>query len=143
MTDLSIRAARRDDLPALAEIVVAWEQQTDWMHSAYSAVEIAGFLDDAFDERIILVAGEPVEGYLAFDPKRSRIGGLYCKAKGKGTGKALMDAIKDGRDYLWLNTHEPNLKAQRFYKREGFVEVSNEGAEPSSTVPELRMEWHQ
>jgi len=143
MTEFAIRDATRDDLPALGEVVLNWETRTQWMQSSYSAEEIAGFLDAAFDERIILVAGTPAQAYLAFDPKQNRIGGLYSAITGKGVGKALVDRIKEGRDYLWLNTHAPNLDAQNFYKREGFVEVSNEGAEPSSDVPELRMEWHR
>ncbi|WP_293443213.1 GNAT family N-acetyltransferase [Planktotalea sp.] len=143
MSDLAIRHATREDTPTLGAIVYAWEQRTQWMHSANDAVEIGRFIETAFDERIILVAGDPVSGYLAFDPKRQRIGGLYANAPGHGIGKALMNKIKEGRDYLWLNTHEPNLAAQKFYKREGFVEVSNEGAEPSNNVPELRMEWRR
>ena len=143
MSDLAIRDATRDDLPALGEIVLAWEQRTGWMHSSYSAAEITGFLSDAFADRTILVAGTPAQAYLAFDPERQRIGGLYSSISGKGIGKALIDKIKQGRDYLWLNTHEPNLAAQKFYKREGFVEISNEGAEPSNIVPEIRMEWRR
>ena len=143
MRDFEIRNATRDDLPALGEIVFAWEQRTKWMHSSHTAEEIASFLNDAFEERVILVAGTPAQAYLAFDPERQRIGGLYCNISGKGIGKALIDRIKEGRDFLWLNTHEPNHAAQKFYKREGFVEVSNEGAEPSNIVPELRMEWRR
>ncbi len=143
MNDLAIRHATRADTPKLGEIVYAWEQRTDWMPSENDAAEIARFIDTAFDERIIFVAGDPVIGYLAFDPARQRIGGLYANSPGQGIGKALMDQIKVGRDYLWLNTHAPNLAAQKFYKREGFVEVSNETAEPKTTVPELRMEWRR
>ena len=50
MTDVVVREATRADLPALSEVVLAWEQRTPWMHSAYSAAEITGFIDDAFDE---------------------------------------------------------------------------------------------
>lgn len=141
MNDLSIRSATRADLPGLAGIVLEWERRTAWMHSAYTAQEIAGFLSDAFNDRLILISGYPAIAYLAFNPKRQRIGGLYSNVRGKGVGKALIDAIKEGRTYLWLNTHKPNLAAQKFYKREGFVEVPNEGVEPSNIVPELRMEW--
>ena len=143
MSDLTIRHATREDLPALGEIVFAWEQRTEWMQSENDAAEIGRFIETAFDERIILVVGDPAIAYLAFDPERQLIGGLYSSVFGKGIGKALMDKIKEGRDFLWLNTHEPNRSAQKFYKREGFEEVSNEGAEPSNGVPELRMEWRR
>lgn len=143
MNDLAIRHATRADTPALGQIVWEWEQCTEWMHSANDSAEIGCFIDSAFEDRIILVAGDPMIGYLAFDPERQRIGGLYASFPGQGIGKALMDRIKEGRDYLWLNTHEPNLAAQKFYKREGFVEVSNEGAEEVDGIPELRMEWRR
>ncbi len=143
MSELAVRPAERSDIPAMAKIVTDWEAATPWMQSEFDAKQIEGFLSDAFDERIILVTGRPASAYLAFDPERARIGGLYCSATGQGVGKTLINAIKDGRDYLWLNTHEPNLAAQKFYKREGFQEVSNEGAETTTSVPELRMEWHR
>ena len=141
MNEVVVSEATRADLPALGEVVLAWEQRTPWMHSAHSAAEITGFIDDAFDKRVILDAGDPAQAYLAFDPETLRIGGLYSNITGSGVGKALMDCIKVGRDYLWLNTHVPNEAAQKFYKREGFVEISNEGAEPSNIMPEIRMEW--
>ncbi|EEE36314.1 hypothetical protein RKLH11_147 [Rhodobacteraceae bacterium KLH11] len=35
----------------------------------------------------------------------------------------------------------PNRAAQRFYRREGFVEVGTEPPAPPDTVPVIRMEW--
>ena len=143
MTDLAIRSATRGDIPVMAKVVAAWEERTPWMHSAYSTTQIVCFFEEAFDNRVILVAGDPVMAYLALDPEQQRIGGLYSNVSGQGIGKALMDTIKVGRDYLWLTTHAPNLAAQKFYKREGFDEFSNQGAEPSNIVLELRMEWRR
>lgn len=125
----------------MAQIVCAWEAATKWMPPVYGPEEIAGFLKDALPTREIWVKGAPIEGYLSFDPKASRVGGLYCRTPGSGVGKALMDKVKEGRDFMWLTTHEPNLSAQKFYKREGFVEVSRHDAEPPNTVREIRMEW--
>lgn len=125
----------------LAKIVCDWEAETEWMVSPYGPKEIAGFITEAMPARDIWVVGEPVEGYLSFDPKVSRVGGLYCRRTGLGLGKALMDKAKEGRDFVWLTTHEPNEAAQRFYKREGFSEVGRHEAEPPNTVREVRMEW--
>ncbi len=127
----------------MARIVCDWEAETGWMPSIYTPEEIAGFIRDALPDREIWVIGAPVAGYLSYDPAERRVGGLYCARSGAGLGKALMDKVKEGRDFIWLRTHEPNEGAQRFYKREGFVEVSRHEAEPPNTVREIRMEWVQ
>ena len=142
MTEVVVRRAVEADVPAMAQIVCDWEAATDWMPSPYAPEEIAGFIREAMPEREIWVAeGQPIEGYLSFDPTVSRVGGLYCRKTGAGVGKALMDRAKEGQDFVWLTTHEPNEAAQRFYRREGFVEVSRHDAEPPNTVREVRMEW--
>ncbi|WP_422049360.1 GNAT family N-acetyltransferase [Shimia sp.] len=143
MTELHIRRATPEDVGAMAQIVCDWEAATEWMSSPYGPEEISGFIREAMPAREMWVAGEPIEGYLSYDPKATRVGGLYCRKSGQGLGKALMDKVKEGRDFLWLTTHEPNLKAQKFYKREGFVEVSRHDAEPPNTVREVRMEWQR
>jgi len=141
MTEVAVRRAKDADVPAMAQIVCDWEAATEWMDSPYGPEEIAGFIREAMPEREIWVAGDPIEGYLSFDPAVSRVGGLYCRTTGAGVGKALMDKAKAGRDFVWLHTHETNEAAQRFYKREGFQEVSRHEAEPPNTVREVRMEW--
>ena len=141
MTEMAVRRAVEADVPVMAQIVCDWEAVTEWMESPYGPEEIAGFIREAMPERDIWVVGEPVEGYLSFDPSVSRVGGLYCRKTGAGVGKMLMDRAKAGRDFVWLTTHEPNEKAQKFYKREGFEEVSRHDAEPPNTVREVRMEW--
>ncbi|WP_417271359.1 GNAT family N-acetyltransferase [Celeribacter sp.] len=135
-----VRLATRADIPALAEIVWAWEQEVSWKPAGPSAAEIARMFDEAFDARDMYVFGDPAQGYLSFDPQTLKIGGLYVRSRGQGVGKALMDAVKSGRDFIWLHTHVPNVAAQKFYAREGFVDcgvVPCEGDEPD----ELRMEW--
>ncbi|WP_106608248.1 GNAT family N-acetyltransferase [Shimia abyssi] len=141
MTDPTVRRATVDDIPAMARIVTDWEKATGWMQSPYTHEEITGFIRDAFDAREIWVAGAPVEAYLSYDPETGRIGGIYCARPGKGLGKALMDTVKKGRTSIWLHTHVPNEAAQRFYKREGFVEVSRHDGDLHDKIREIRMEW--
>ncbi len=141
MTEVVLRRARQADADAMARIVCDWETATEWMDSPYTAQEIAGLIREALPDREIWVAGEPIEGYLSFDPAVSRVGGLYCRTTGAGVGKALMDKAKAGRDFVWLHTHEANEAAQRFYKREGFKEVSRHDGDIHESLREVRMEW--
>ena len=127
----------------MAQIVCDWEAATDWMDSAYGPEEISGFIREALPDREIWVIGAPIAGYLSYDPEVSRVGGLYCRSTGQGLGKALMDKVKEGRDFVWLRTHEANEAAQRFYKREGFVEVSRHDGDIHKDLREVRMEWQR
>ena len=91
-------------------------------------------------DREMYLIGDPVVGYLSLNPKTDLIGAIYVEQPGQGLGKALMERAKEGRAYLQLWTHEPNVAAQRFYVREGF-EVAERNPEGSDGLPELRLEW--
>lgn len=138
-----IRRAQVADAPAMARIVSDWEAATEWMDSAYGPEEISSLIQEALPDREIWIIGAPIAGYLSYDPAVSRVGGLYCRNAGQGLGKALMDKVKEGRDFIWLHTHEANEAAQRFYKREGFEEVSRHDGDIHKDLREVRMEWRR
>ncbi len=138
-----IRRATQADLEGCAEVINEWLDQTDWLPRTASTDEIAEMFRSALKTRVIWVGGEPVAGYLSIDPSDNHIWGFYCRETGRGLGKALLEHVKVGRDFLSLNTHVPNERAQRFYKREGFVEVDRFIPKPPDTVEEVRMEWHR
>jgi hypothetical protein len=135
------RRAVAADVPAIAAVVNGWIDATPWMPRVHPPETIEGFVRDAFPKRVIWVIGAPVAAYLSFDPEESRVAALFCARTGEGLGKTLLDRAKEGRAFLTLNTHVPNLGAQRFYRREGFVETGRKEAEPPETVPEIVMEW--
>ncbi len=136
-----IRLARPADAPACARIVDEWIEATDWMARDIDYDGLVRALTDGMAKRRIYVAGDPVVGYLAFQPEKAHITGFYCACQGQGIGKALLDNLKENRDYLRLNTHVPNVAAQRFYRREGFVPVKEMDGETPEAPRELRMEW--
>ena len=127
----------------MAAVVNAWIDGTPWMVRVHSLEALEGFIRDAIPVREIWVAGDPVCAYLSCDAEASKVAALYSGKPGEGYGKALMDRVKEGRDYLWLHTHEPNEVAQRFYRREGFIEVSRHAPEPPEVTREVRMEWRR
>ncbi len=137
----SIRRAERDDVPACAQVISTWMKTTSWMPEELPAEKLAGLINEAFPEREIWVVGDPVDCYMSVDPVACKVGALYCLRTGKGIGKRLLDKAKENRDFLWLTTHEPNKAAQRFYRREGFVEAGTEPPVPPETLPVIRMEW--
>lgn len=138
-----IRRAGPEDIPACAAVVNDWIDATPWKPRAFPRDEIERMIHDALPVREIYVIGEPIEAYMSFDPVNAKIGALYCRRTGAGVGKALLDHVRQGRDFVWLTSDEPNLRAQAFYRREGFTECGFIDPEPPETLRELRMEWHR
>lgn len=135
------RRATIADAPACVAIIRAWVETTDWMPDPPSDAKLLRAFEVGIPMREFWVSGSPVLAYLSLDPLESLIHGLYSAAPGAGHGKALLDQVKQGRDFLQLWTHEPNTAAQRFYKREGFSVVERKAEGRGDGVPELRMEW--
>ncbi|MTH99525.1 GNAT family N-acetyltransferase [Roseibium sp. RKSG952] len=136
-----IRRATSGDVPACARIIATWMAQTEWMPEELPEEKLEELIREAFPVREIWVSGDPVDCYMSVDPKELKVGALYCLRTGEGIGKQLLDQAKKGRDYLWLTAHEPNIAAQRFYRREGFVVTGTEPPTPPETLPVIRMEW--
>ncbi len=138
----------------MAGIVNAWIDATPWMPRDLPAGQIKALIARGMALREMWVIGDPVEGYISIESKIAHIWGFYCARTGQGLGKRLMDRAKAGRAYLSLNTHLPNLGAQRFYAREGFETVAEQEPDPVATlgptadrvstgIRELRMEWRR
>ncbi len=123
MNDVLVRRAQASDAPMMARIVSSWEAASRWIPVRYSTDEIAGFITKVLPFREIWILGSPIQGYISLDTETHQIGGLYYRTHGRGFGKTLINRVKESCDFLWLRTHQPNISAQRFYKREGFVEV--------------------
>ena len=68
------------------------------------------------------------------------IAGLFVRSRGRGVGKALLCAAKEGRRELSLSVYEKNSGALRFYLREGFVPQET-GTGSGSKERELLMRW--
>lgn len=142
MTEAStIRRAGPDDVAACARVVHNWITGTDWMPNMFSLGELEGMFRNGLPLREIYVIGDPIAGYLSFNPGNKQVVGLYTARPGAGLGKALMDHVKAQNDYLQLWTHEPNKDAHRFYGREGFSQIERK-AQGDDGLPEYRMEWH-
>jgi putative acetyltransferase len=112
------------------------------MPQTLSQNEITELIKAALPAREITLIGDPAEGYLSLNPANGMIGALYLDRCGQGLGRVLLDHAKQGRDFLQLWTHEPNLDAHRFYEREGF-QRSERNPKGNDGLAELRMEWHR
>jgi putative acetyltransferase len=139
---LDIRLAQVTDAARCADIVSGWIDTTSWMPRTQSKETLEEMIAAGIPIREFWVTGDPITGYLSLNTDTLQIMGLYTSGPGMGVGKALMDKVKEGRSWLKLSTHEANTAAQRFYKREGFVEFARK-ANGVDGIPELQMEWHR
>ena len=132
------------DAAACAAIVRGWLDATPWMPGGGPSLkELTEAIAEGIPKREFWVIGDPVAGYASVEAEIAHIHGLYTAQPGSGFGKALVDRVKEGRDFVQLWTHEPNTAAHRFYHREGFVTVERKAEGRGDGVPELRMEWRR
>ena len=138
-----VRMATLADLPACAAIINDYIDATDWLPRSAPREEIAAvFSGQLLERRRVFVADEGmgVVGYASFDEEAGVLPVLYLApaARGRGLGKALLDAIK-ALGAFDLTVWEANPAARRFYEREGLC-LTGEGVDDDG-LSVWRMRW--
>ncbi len=131
---LTVRRARAEDLSACADLYVRVLTDTfTWLPADRHRRE--DFLNAARDEEVYVAERDGrIVGLAGFYRPQKFLHSLYVTERGRGVGKALLDhvaAIAGGA--LSLKVQGANLRAQKFYAREGFVCVER-GRDPGSDV---------
>jgi GNAT superfamily N-acetyltransferase len=129
-----VRAVRRAELPIAAALYERVGRATfTWILPA-GRVNAQDFIRAARSEEVyVAVQDAEIIGLATLYRAESFLHSLYVSRSGQGTGKALLDhvaALADGP--LWLRCQAANLRAQAFYRREGFsvAEAGGEGDAP-------------
>jgi len=136
---LTVRRARPEELAACADLYVKVLRETfTWLPPDRHRRE--DFLRAAGEEEIYVAVEEGrILGLAGFYPPQSFLHSLYVTERGRGVGKALLDrVIARARGPLSLKVQAPNLRAQAFYRREGFVSAER-GRDPGSDVEWIRL----
>ena len=136
---VDVRRARSDELGACADLYVRVLSETfTWLPPERHSRE--DFLRAAKEEEIyVAVEGARIAGIAAFFRPQNFLHSLYVDGRGDGVGKALLDhvrAVADGP--LSLKVQAPNVRAQAFYRREGFL-CTEHGRDPGSDIAWLRL----
>jgi ribosomal protein S18 acetylase RimI-like enzyme len=137
--DLEIRRARPEELPACADLYLKVLTDTfTWLPAERHSRE--EFLRAARDEEIyVAVENGAIVGLAGFYRPMNFIHSLYVADRGRGIGRALLDAVSRlARGAISLKVQQANLRAQAFYAREGFVETER-GRDPGSDVLWIRL----
>jgi len=136
---MEIRRARSDELGACADLYVRVLSETfTWLPPDRHSRE--DFLRAAKEEEVyVAVEKGRVLGLAAFFRPQNFLHSLYVEARGGGVGKALLDHVAAQTDGpLSLKVQAPNLRAQAFYRREGFL-CTEHGRDPGSDIAWLRL----
>ena len=136
----TLRRATIHNALACASIVDEWVEKTAKMPRLYDRDQLFSMIRSAIPTREVWVIGEPIEGYISYNPDLLKISALYVKFTVEGLGKILLDQVNHQRRYLQLWSHEFNTSAHKFYKREGF-EATDRKAHGSDGIPELKFKW--
>ncbi|MEP2715326.1 GNAT family N-acetyltransferase [Pseudophaeobacter sp.] len=141
-----LRRASSLDAGSTGWILQRFAIDTEWMPVLQSEAEAISFCGVMIDRGWVTVAerdGEVI-GFLARD------GAVICSlylapgACGQGVGQALLQQAKTEQPQLWLQAFVANVGAQRFYRREGFVETArSDGQSNEERLPDIRFEWSQ
>ena len=136
----TLRRATIDDASACVLIVDDWIEKTVEMPRLFDKHQLTKMIKSAIRLREVRVIGQPVNGYISYNPDLLQISALYVNKRGKGLGKVLLDRLKSDHKYLQLWGHEFNNSAHNFYRREGF-QVKARKERGSDGIPELQFEW--
>jgi GNAT superfamily N-acetyltransferase len=141
--DLSPAVPR--DAVALARILGDWLRETGWIPVLHNRGEDLSFLRRMIASHRVLVARDPAPvGFIAV--KQGDIAAFHVAEthRGRGIGRALLEAVKADEPRLALWAFQANDAAIRFYLREGFCEVERtDGSGNEERLPDVRMIWRR
>jgi GNAT superfamily N-acetyltransferase len=136
---MEIRRARSDEIGACADLYVRVLVETfTWLPPERHHRD--DFLRAAREEEVyVAVDGARLLGIAGFFRPQNFLHSLYVDVRRRGVGKALLDHVAHEADGpLSLKVQAPNLRAQAFYRREGFL-CTEHGRDPGSDVAWLRL----
>lgn len=99
---------------------------------------VKGMLPEA--ELYVYEMNGKIEGFVGID--NGYIAGIFVSEnmQSKGIGKKLLDKCKAEYSELMLNVYEKNIKAIKFYEREGFS-IGKKSMDENTSERELQMIW--
>ena len=139
-----IRELRKADINSVAEIWLDtnrkahafipasyWERNFTAVKEMLPQAEVYVYENDKGIQAFLGLSGEYIEGIFVSEGAQSR-----------GIGKCLLDCAKDRKPALRLNVYQKNVRAIRFYRREGF-QIRRSGLDAATGEPDCEMIWRR
>lgn len=108
-----------------------WRNNFDAVKELFKQAEIYVYED-----------GKNIQGFIGLN--KDYIEGIFVtgKAQSHGIGRLLLDFVKDRKKELHLSVYQKNMRAVRFYQREGF-EIQCEHLDENTGEKDYLMIWKQ
>lgn len=139
-----IRELRKADIDSVADIWLDtnrkahafipasyWESNFASVKEMLPQAEVYVYENDKGIQAFLGLSGEYIEGIFVSEGAQSR-----------GIGKCLLDCAKDRKPALRLNVYQKNVRAIRFYRREGF-QIRRSGLDAATGEPDYEMLWQR
>ena len=139
-----IRELRKTDIKRVAEIWLNanlqahsfispqyWMGNFDLVKAMLQQAEVYVYEDARNIQGFVGLNGEQIEGIFVSGEMQSW-----------GIGKRLLDFVKTKKTELRLNVYQKNMRAIRFYQREGF-KILREGMDEATGEKDYEMTWRQ
>ena len=141
-----LRDAQPTDAGTLGAILTEAVTETPWLPRLHTAAQEVGFVGQMIDRGWVTVAEDAATarriGFLA--RREHEIVSLFVARahRGRGVGRLLLAQARAGRSTLTLWTFAANVRAQRFYRREGFeVLCRTDGRNNDENMPDVQFGW--
>ena len=108
-----------------------WKGNFETVKKMLPQAEVYVYENDREIWGFIGLNGEYIEGIFVSGEMQSR-----------GIGKRLLDFVKTKKTELRLNVYRKNMRAIRFYQREGF-KILREGMDEATGEKDYEMTWRQ
>lgn len=108
-----------------------WKGNFETVKKMLPQAEVYVYENDREIWGFIGLNGEYIEGIFVSGEMQSR-----------GIGKRLLDFVKTKKTELRLNVYQKNMRAIRFYQREGF-KILREGMDEATGEKDYEMTWRQ
>ena len=86
----TLRRATIDDASACALIVDDWIEKTVEMPRLFDKHKLTEMIRNAIPLREVWVIGQPINGYISYNPDLLQISALYVKKKAKALGRYFL-----------------------------------------------------
>ena len=108
-----------------------WERNFASVKEMLPQAEVYVYETDQGIQGFLGLSGEYIEGIFVSEEAQSR-----------GIGKLLLNHAKDRKSALRLNVYQKNVRAIRFYRREGF-QIRRSGLDAATGEPDCEMTWRR